>query len=76
LWSFDHDQATDFKLEGAHAGLACGGCHQQAMHGDKVSQSKTCSACHSQDDRHNGRYGNQCERCHDQESFEHVEMRQ
>lgn len=75
LWDFDHDKLTDFKLEGAHQGLACVGCHQKAMHGDKVSQSKTCNTCHAQDDKHRGRYGNQCDRCHDQESFEHVDMR-
>lgn len=75
LWNFDHDKATDFTLQGAHQGLACNSCHRTPVKGDRVVQSKTCNACHAQDDRHRGRFGTQCERCHDQEAFDHVDMR-
>ncbi len=75
LWEFDHDRATDFALEGRHRGLACEACHRDPARGAEVGRSQACNACHAADDRHRGRYGNRCDRCHNQESFEQVEMR-
>lgn len=75
LWEFDHDTATDFRLQGAHQDLACASCHRDPVRGDKIRQAKACGTCHARDDRHSGRFGRQCDRCHDQESFDHVDMR-
>jgi Cytochrome c7 and related cytochrome c len=73
--SFDHGK-TGFVLEGKHLGLACAKCHNpQKISPDErgairlkdISQSflglkQTCSPCH--EDKHNGRLGNNCVRCH------------
>ena len=32
LWEFDHGKATRFALTGAHANVACAGCHKQPPH--------------------------------------------
>ena len=74
FWRFDHDTATDFKLEGAHHGLVCAACHREPVTGHDFDQSKLCVACHAADDKHRGRFGKQCDRCHDQETFENVRM--
>ncbi|MBI5040266.1 MAG: cytochrome C, partial [Gammaproteobacteria bacterium] len=74
FWQFDHDIATDFRLEGAHSGLVCQACHRDPLKGHEFDQSKLCVACHAADDKHRGRFGRQCERCHDQESFENVRV--
>jgi len=61
--TFDH-AGTDFALEGAHAKTRCAACHQggkkfrDAPHG--------CHACHKKDDRHQGRLGKDCKKCHNQ----------
>ncbi|HWS03008.1 MAG TPA: cytochrome c3 family protein [Gammaproteobacteria bacterium] len=73
FWQFDHD-TTDFKLEGSHRGLVCKACHRDPIKGHVIDQSKLCVSCHAADDKHRGRYGKQCERCHDQESFGNVSM--
>jgi hypothetical protein len=31
----------------------------------KVKTSTLCVSCHKKDDKHEGSYGPQCERCHD-----------
>ncbi len=67
-WQFDHDQDTDYPLEGAHAGIACGLCHKASM--EEHKESRQCVDCHSIDDVHQGQLGNRCERCHVPESFE------
>lgn len=74
FWEFDHDKATDFHLEGAHGGLVCAACHRDPVQGHEFDQSQLCVACHAADDKHRGRFGRQCERCHDQESFENVRV--
>ena len=62
LWAFDHGKQTGFALDGAHARLACEGCHKQPA--DQVKLNPTCLSCHEQDDVHLGQYGRQCQRCH------------
>ncbi len=74
FWEFDHATATDFALEGAHDGLVCAACHRTPHAGDSLQLSALCSSCHATDDKHNGRFGKQCDRCHDQESFSRVRM--
>jgi hypothetical protein len=62
LWEFDHGKATRFALTGAHADVACAGCHKQGPHAAKPAQD--CASCHGVDDVHLGQYGQQCQRCH------------
>lgn len=69
LWSFDHKSATGFGLEGAHDDLTCGSCHRGSQPGDVAG---TCAGCHAADDRHGGGFGENCGRCHTNESFEDV----
>lgn len=58
---FDHDQDTDFKLNGAHAKISCEACHQGAVDDDGGA---TCRTCHKGDDVHQGEQGKNCETCH------------
>ncbi|MGH8262537.1 MAG: cytochrome c3 family protein [Steroidobacteraceae bacterium] len=67
IWDFDHGKETGFKLDGAHAKLACEGCHRKPP--DEVKLSQTCVSCHLKDDVHLGQYGQQCQRCHSTISF-------
>jgi hypothetical protein len=74
LWEFDHDTQTEFRLNGAHAGLDCLSCHDtDATHSIRVSAS--CADCHRSDDVHDGQFGRYCERCHNDESFDDVDIR-
>jgi hypothetical protein len=64
LWDFDHDTRTRFKLDGGHKGLDCYACHTARMD-KKVESSSTCVSCHKKDDKHEGSFGPQCDRCHE-----------
>jgi len=64
LWDFDHDTRTRFKLDGGHKGLDCYACHTERMD-KKVKSSSSCVSCHKMDDKHDGSFGPQCERCHE-----------
>ncbi|NOS82070.1 MAG: cytochrome C [Nitrospira sp.] len=64
LWDFDHDKRTNFKLDGGHKGLDCYACHTERMD-KKVASSSSCVGCHKKDDKHEGSFGPQCERCHE-----------
>jgi len=68
FWQFDHDQQTDYPLEGEHRQLHCNTCHRTAL--DQHNQlSHQCYGCHRTDDVHRGGFGRNCERCHNAESF-------
>jgi len=71
LWQFDHGTATRFPLDGAHAGLDCQACHQAER---ALELPMDCHACHRQDDRHSGRFGRDCGRCHTTTDFGEVKM--
>jgi hypothetical protein len=62
-WTFNHNKQTNFHLVGKHKGLKCEACHLQTMK-KKVSLPGDCNSCHSDDDVHNGDFGQACERCH------------
>ena len=72
---FDHSK-TGYMLDGAHAGVGCRACHT-AQHisaqargflGSKdlnrtwMGLSPSCGTCH--EDKHQGRFGADCARCH------------
>ena len=63
LWRFDHDKKPRFPLAGAHADIACGGCHQKPM-GGTFQMAQKCVDCHDSDDAHRGRFGRGCQNCH------------
>jgi LSD1 subclass zinc finger protein len=59
--AFDH-AGTDFRLDGAHATVACGSCHAP---GKKFRDAATsCGACHRAVDVHRGALGADCGACH------------
>ena len=66
---FNHD-LTEFPLRGAHAGLACGTCHEP---GKKYRQApRGCGGCHTRDDAHGGKLGRDCATCHGTDSWWHA----
>ena len=75
IWLFDHDSATDFKIDGAHKELGCYDCHQTSSKG-KLSASSDCISCHRSEDIHNRQFGRQCGDCHSTESFKTININQ
>ena len=71
-WQFDHNTQTDYRLEQSHENLECHACHLVDKKMTKPDSS--CNSCHANDDKHNGSFGTQCERCHTQESFSVIQM--
>jgi len=66
---FDHDR-TDFPLRGAHAAVACAGCHAA---GKRYRDApRHCGGCHARDDAHRGKLGRDCAACHGQGSWWHA----
>lgn len=63
---FDHDR-TDFPLRGAHAGLACAGCHAPGRR--YRDAPRECAGCHARDDAHGGALGRDCATCHGTDSW-------
>ncbi|MDH3439553.1 MAG: hypothetical protein OEM63_02285 [Gammaproteobacteria bacterium] len=59
---FDHFAVTGFGLIDGHGGLACADCHRQPDHSGLGDS--TCNSCHASDDVHEGRFGVQCDSCH------------
>lgn len=65
-WEFDHNRRSRYRLEGAHARVACEACHTQPTpKGKAIAPVGTaCIACHRKDDTHDGQFGTRCETCH------------
>jgi hypothetical protein len=61
---FDHDTDTDYPIKGAHADVACIGCHIEPIY--DVALESTCIACHLDDDVHKTEQGDQCQNCHNE----------
>ncbi len=57
---FDHDLAG-FKLTGLHINATCESCHQNNIYKGIPTD---CFSCHQKDDKHLGKYGNECATCH------------
>ncbi|MET0087696.1 MAG: cytochrome c3 family protein [Sedimenticola sp.] len=64
---FDHFQKTSFPLHGKHDEAQCTACHT----GDtgQLKQKHDCYSCHRPDDIHNGKQGQSCERCHNENGW-------
>lgn len=77
--SFDHSQA-DFALKGKHKEVDCQECHPMQMaNGSEVQKFSgvahtTCADCH--EDVHDNKFGDNCSRCHTEESFHRIKKMQ
>lgn len=69
---FDHNQ-TGFVLKGSHRQEDCFSCHATISNPVRVFQDQdqvaenNCVACH--EDVHEGKFGDDCAKCHNEESF-------
>jgi hypothetical protein len=72
FWQFDHGKQTEFALLGAHARLGCRDCHRTETH--NLALATDCRSCHYRDDIHDGRFGRDCGRCHNANSFNQAAM--
>jgi len=62
----DH-AATDFPLDGRHAGVPCASCH---VSGKRYREApRQCASCHRDDDAHAGRLGSDCAKCHETKTW-------
>lgn len=72
---FNH-QITKFPLRGKHADVACLKCHpMEKKNGQDVQKFSgiafnNCTACHK--DVHDNKFGNDCRKCHSEESFHQI----
>ena len=55
-----------FPLKGKHETVACARCHDAGVF---VGTGTACSSCHI--DRHRGRFGGDCQKCHDESTWKH-----
>jgi hypothetical protein len=58
--SIDHNLAG-YPLTGRHAGVGCAQCHPNNTY---AGTPQACVACHGEDDRHGGQFGQDCAQCH------------
>lgn len=71
---FDH-RLSGWPLRGAHARVECRECHDRRNargHATFLGAPTACAQCH--DDPHAGRFGNQCQSCHDEGRWSNVRM--
>lgn len=59
---FDHALKADYRLNGAHAKVACNDCHK--ISGKEQKLGRECRSCHAQDDVHKNSMGSNCASCH------------
>jgi hypothetical protein len=64
---FDHARETEFPLLGKHSGLSCNACHTGPIKEQELEPA--CVACHRSDDRHAGRNGTDCGKCHNADAW-------
>jgi hypothetical protein len=73
--AFSHDKAR-FRLLGKHRSVECVKCHKfETINGSKFQEFRgvafaSCINCHT--DPHQGKFGQDCRRCHNEESFQVV----
>ena len=71
--AFSHDK-TRFRLIGKHSNVDCSRCHPfETVNGSRFQEFRgvafaSCTNCHK--DPHQGKFGQDCRRCHSEESFE------
>ncbi len=62
---FEHS-VTDFELWPSHTEVPCTKCHAEHFYSDTPAE---CVDCHSQDDKHEGHFGGDCGRCHQESAW-------
>ncbi len=67
--SFDHNNDTDFTLQGAHKKLNCDACHLLNSEKKAVATTRQCNDCHQLTDAHRGKLGKDCQDCHKQQQW-------
>jgi hypothetical protein len=70
VMDFDHATVERFPLGGAHARVACRGCHLDLRFDGPDVDGDQCAACHS--DVHQARFVDPCVACHVTSSFTSV----
>ena len=73
VWQFNHDNQTNFKIDGAHKKMHCHRCHQQPA-SDGIETGQTCGSCHADDDVHLNQFGQRCEQCHTTKDFHNIDF--
>jgi hypothetical protein len=67
--TFNHT-LTDFPLKDAHRGPSCDSCHKPDV---KFRNAPVrCIGCHKSSDKHKGRLGENCQKCHNERSWSKV----
>lgn len=66
--TFDH-AATKYPLIGKHITVPCVKCHAE----ERYQVSSACGACHRKDDKHQGKLGDACDRCHVEKAWKEVQ---
>jgi hypothetical protein len=80
LWeavAFDHTEDTKWPLEGLHQTVPeCASCHPGRQYA-KTPQKCSSAGCHAEDDAHQGKLGDACDKCHQvtgENTFNHNTM--
>ena len=75
---FNHNDDTSFSLQGTHKNLVCEACHLPEVlknttpkknDSKQLEPERTCHDCHQISDVHNGKLGQSCQQCHQQEKW-------
>lgn len=76
--NFDHSK-TSFELKGSHQKLDCVNCHKRTYLSNnkealifKSKKKPSCVDCH--EDIHKGKFGSNCQQCHNVNSFSQVSV--
>lgn len=72
--TFEHAQ-TGWVLAGAHSRVECAKCHtgkNERQHSTFIGLGTACASCHQ--DKHEGRFGNSCQNCHDAASWSQLDL--
>jgi hypothetical protein len=71
-WKFDHENDTEFPLRLSHRDISCDSCHKNMKSRASYKGNVLCNSCHQADDIHSGRFGRNCERCHEESTFKNI----
>ncbi|MFQ5560200.1 MAG: hypothetical protein ACE5FU_06410, partial [Nitrospinota bacterium] len=59
---FEHNRDSAYSLLGKHKPVQCEKCHKESSY--KVPNYTLCITCHLKDDKHKGKPGKECTKCH------------
>ena len=65
---FNHNQDTEFKLNGKHKTASCKSCHKKPPL--EKAPPDQCIDCHKSDDVHQQKNGTQCQDCHSETNWQ------